>query len=97
MMPYEENIFHNYEKHKPLDMKEPQDEELEIERDRFTAKRLGRCGKCRFLELNYKKGNCSGENFCHVREEHMNKEYVGDFCSILFCRHFKRVDKSKTE
>lgn len=64
--------------------------ELEIEKQKRLKKKLGRCYNCKFLNYNYKKEGIS-QQYCHVREERMNKDYLWDLIVMKFCSHFKAV------
>lgn len=64
--------------------------ELELERQKLLEKQLWRCGKCKFSNYNYGMPHVK-ENYCHIREERMDKVFVSDFFKILFCSHFKEI------
>lgn len=70
------------------------EKELKIEKEKRVVEQMGRCATCKFSNHNYGAPR-HYMNYCHVREENMDKGFFTDFFAIMFCRHFKRVEVSK--
>lgn len=63
------------------------EEELQNEYIKFARRKLGKCGKCKFINFNKYNGDTSRSryynNYCLVKKRSVGR--------IVFCKHFNRI------
>lgn len=75
-----------------MDNSEKLKQEIEVERSKVIRKKLGKCSGCRFCNFNTNIGKSYQYDYCNVRDEMMDNSLLGDYFSIAFCKHFKKVE-----
>ena len=56
---------------------------------KYLKKKYGKCTNCSHNErLN---NDFVKENYCKIREEYINKQYISDLFTMIFCQYYEPV------
>lgn len=56
---------------------------------KYLKKKYGKCTNCNHNEMLY--NDFVKENYCKIREEYINKQYITDLFTMIFCQYYEPI------